>query len=100
MSPEQALSREQLDARSDLYNVGAVGYFSMTGKVPFDRSSTLELLHAHTYEPLVPVEEFNEAVPANLQQVILRCMEKEPERRYQDAEDLEKALAAFGRANR
>jgi serine/threonine-protein kinase len=94
MSPEQALGRKQLDARTDIYNVGAVAYYLMTGKLPFDRLSTLEMLHAHAYEPLVPTPEFKEAVPADLQRVILRCLEKDPDRRYQDVVTLEKALAA------
>jgi eukaryotic-like serine/threonine-protein kinase len=95
MSPEQALGREQLDARSDIYNVGAVAYFLLTGKLPFDRQSALEMLHAHAYEPLDPRPEFQETVPADLQAVIRRCLEKDPDRRYQDAATLERALAAF-----
>jgi serine/threonine-protein kinase len=94
MSPEQAAGHQNLDARSDIYNVGAVAYFLITGKLPFDRQSTLQMLHAHAYEPLVPSHEFNEVVPADLQSVILRCLEKDPDRRYQDAGTLEKALAA------
>jgi serine/threonine-protein kinase len=94
MSPEQAAGHHELDARSDIYNVGAVAYFLMTGKLPFDRLSTLQMLHAHAYEPLVPSPEFKEGVPADLQGVILRCLEKDPDRRYQDAATLEKAFAA------
>jgi serine/threonine-protein kinase len=94
MSPEQARGRGQLDARSDIYNVGAVAYFLMTGQFPFDGESALEMLHAHAYEPLVPSPEFMEAVPADLQRVILCCLEKDPDRRYPDAATLEKALAA------
>jgi serine/threonine-protein kinase len=94
MSPEQALGREQLDARSDIYNVGAVAYFLMTGKLPFDRQSAVQMLHAHAYEPLVPSKEFKEGVPADLQGVIVRCLEKDPDRRYESAITLDKALAA------
>src|SRR5207245_405607 len=90
MSPEQALGRKQLDARSDIYNVGAVAYFLMTGELPFDRASMVQMLHAHAYEPLVPLPEFKDGVPADLQRVILRCLEKDPDRRYQDAVALEK----------
>jgi eukaryotic-like serine/threonine-protein kinase len=93
MSPEQAAGRQQLDARTDIYNVGAAAYFLITGKLLFDRESPLQMLHAHAYEPLVPIHQFQEAVPADLQRVILRCLEKEPERRYQDAASLDKALA-------
>jgi serine/threonine-protein kinase len=94
MSPEQAQGGQELDARSDIYNVGAVAYFLITGKLPFDRQSTLQMLHAHAYEALVPSHEFTERVPADLQAVILRCLEKDPNHRYQDAVTLEKALAA------
>jgi serine/threonine-protein kinase len=99
MSPEQALGGKPLDARTDIYNVGAVAYFLMTGKLPFDRPSMLQMLHAHAYEPLVPVPEFDEAVPADLQRVILRCLEKDPDGRYPDAATLEKALAACERTS-
>jgi serine/threonine-protein kinase len=94
MSPEQAQGQDQLDARSDIYNLGAVGYFLVTGQLPFERGSALQMLHAHGYEPLVPSPEFTERVPADLQSVIQRCLEKDPERRFQDAVSLEEALAA------
>jgi hypothetical protein len=51
------------------------------------------MLHAHAQEPVVPSREFLEAVPADLQRAILRCLEKDPDHRYQDAGMLEKALA-------
>jgi serine/threonine-protein kinase len=94
MSPEQAIGRELIDARSDIYNVGAVAHFLMTGKLPFERDSVLEMLHAHVKEPFVPGPEFNEAVPGDLRGVVARCLEKDPDRRYQDAAALERALAA------
>ena len=61
MSPEQARGRHPLDARTDIYNLGAVAYYLMTGQLPFDRQSTLEMLHAHGYEPLVPSLAFKQA---------------------------------------
>jgi serine/threonine-protein kinase len=100
MSPEQAAGKQQLDARSDIYNVGAVAYFLTTGQLLFDRGSRLQMLHAHAYEPLVPIHQFQEAVPADLQRVILLCLEKNPDRRYQDAASLDKALAACACAGR
>jgi serine/threonine-protein kinase len=99
MSPEQAAGK-QLDARSDMYNVGVVAYFLITGQLLFDRDSRLQMLHAHAYEPVVPIPEFRYAVPADLQRVILRCLEKDPVRRYQDAMNLDKALAACACAGR
>jgi tRNA A-37 threonylcarbamoyl transferase component Bud32 len=100
MSPEQAAGRQHLDARSDIYNVGAVAYFLITGALVFERESALQMLHAHAYEPVVPNDGFNEIVPADLQRVILRCLEKDPEGRYQNAETLDKELAACACAGR
>jgi serine/threonine-protein kinase len=94
MSPEQAAALPQIDARCDIYSVGAVAYFLTTGQLVFDRDSTLKMLHAHAYEPLEPAAKFYSDVPPDLQTVILRCLEKEPARRYQDAESLDKALSA------
>ena len=94
VSPEQARGRGLLDARSDIYNVGAVAYFLLTGQLLFDRTSALEMLHAHAYEPPAPVPLFREAAAPDLQQVILRCLEKEPDRRFPDAASLDGALAA------
>jgi serine/threonine-protein kinase len=94
VSPEQALGRNQLDVRSDIYNVGAVAYFLMTGRLTFERTSVIEMLHAHAREPFVPDYLFTEAVPADLQRVVGRCLEKDPDRRYPDALALDKALAA------
>lgn len=93
MSPEQAAGRPQIDARSDIYNVGAVAYFLITGQRLFDRESILQLMHAHAYEPVVFAPEFDKAVPSDLRAVVLRCLDKDPDRRYQDAASLDKALA-------
>ncbi|HVS36203.1 MAG TPA: serine/threonine-protein kinase [Gemmataceae bacterium] len=94
VSPEQAKGRAQLDARSDIYNVGAVAYFLLTGQLLFDRSSALEMLHAHAYEPPTPIPQFQQTAAADLQGVVLRCLEKDPDRRYPDAASLDRALAA------
>jgi serine/threonine-protein kinase len=94
MSPEQAAGNHDLDVRSDIYNVGAVGYYLVTGELLFNRSSPLQMLHAHAYEPLVPLRQFHDQVPKDLQQVILRCLEKDPSRRFPDVVAVEKALAA------
>jgi serine/threonine-protein kinase len=94
LSPEQAIGREKIDARSDIYNIGAVAYFLMTGRLTFERTSTLEMLHAHASEPFVPASEFTDSVPADLQRVVERCLEKDPALRYQDANAVDQALGA------
>jgi serine/threonine-protein kinase len=96
MSPEQAQGGHGLDSRSDIYGVGAVAYFLVTGRLPFERLSSLEMLHAHAYELFAPGPEFEESVPADLRRVIVRCLKKDPALRYQNAVALEKALSACG----
>jgi eukaryotic-like serine/threonine-protein kinase len=100
MSPEQAAGRQHLDARSDIYNVGAVAYFLITGELLFERASALQMLHAHAYESIVPNDRFNEIIPVDLKRVILRCLEKDPEHRYQDVATLDRDLTACECAGR
>jgi serine/threonine-protein kinase len=93
ISPEQARGWD-VDARSDIYNVGAVAYYLVTGELPFDRLSSLEMLHAHAFEPFEPRPGFTESVPADLQRIIVRCLKKDPALRYADVAALESALGA------
>jgi serine/threonine-protein kinase len=99
MAPEQAAGRTDLDARTDIYSLGGVAYFLLTGQPPFTRDTAMEMLLAHAYEPVVPPTELQPAIPADLQEVILRCLSKKPAGRYENVEDLEKALAACAAAD-
>ncbi len=99
MSPEQASGQEDLDARTDVYSLGAVAYFLLTGQPPFRRDRAIQLLVAHIHEPVRPLTDLAE-VPADLQEVVLRCLEKEPGRRFPDTTGLQEALAACGCAGR
>jgi serine/threonine-protein kinase len=92
MSPEQAAGRADLDGRSDLYNLGAVAYFLLTGQPPFVRQTAVQTLAAHLGEPVVAPDRLRADLPADVQAVLLRCLEKEPARRFPDAESLEPAL--------
>jgi serine/threonine-protein kinase len=93
MSPEQAAGRPEVDARSDLYSLGAVAYFLLTGQPPFVRPSMVETLAAHLGVAPVPPRALRPGLAAELEAVVLRCLEKEPARRFADAEALERALA-------
>ncbi len=94
MSPEQADGKKDLDARSDIYSLGAVAYFLLTGQPPFVRPSPLQTLIAHLCDAAAPLDQLRADVPADLQAVVLRCLEKDPARRFAEARSLDKALAA------
>jgi eukaryotic-like serine/threonine-protein kinase len=99
MAPEQSLGRANLDARTDIYSLGAVAYFLLTGQPPFIRETAMELLVAHAHEKPTPLGELRSDVPADVQAIVMRCLEKEPGRRFQDADSLEQALAQCGVAD-
>ncbi|MHC5065411.1 MAG: protein kinase domain-containing protein [Planctomycetota bacterium] len=87
MSPEQAL-RKPLDHRSDLYSLGCSFYRLLTGKNPFPRASVKAILLAQVKEEPVPAHKVNSDIPSEIGEVISRLMEKDPDERYQSAEDL------------
>jgi serine/threonine-protein kinase len=93
MSPEQSIAGRELDGRSDLYALGAVAYFLMTGQPPFAGPSTMEIIVAHARDTVIPPSQLNAAVPVDLEKLTLRCLEKSVDNRFQTAEELEQALA-------
>jgi serine/threonine-protein kinase len=97
MAPE-VLRGEPVTASADLYALGVVGYFLLTGKGIFDANSALEIVGHHLHTPPVPPRDRVPAVPADLEAVILRCLAKEPAERFADADALARALAACGDA--
>jgi serine/threonine-protein kinase len=99
MSPEQAAGKADLDGRSDIYSLGAVAYFLLTGHPPFVRATALQTLAAHIYESAAELDRHAD-VAADLQGVVLRCLEKDPAHRFPDAESLDQALAQCGCAGR
>ena len=94
MSPEQASGRKNLDARSDLYSLGAVGYFLLTGHPPFGDKSLLHFLVAVQEQPMPSLDRHRRAVPPDLEAVIMQCLDKDPDRRFSDAAKLEQGLNA------
>lgn len=99
MSPEQARGLRDIDARSDIYSLGAVAYALVSGHPPFERETPMEVIVAHAREEAVPPSQLDSAVPADLEQVILRCLAKRPEDRFQDIVSLEEALSECSAAD-
>ncbi len=92
MSPEQAASEDSLDARSDIYSLGAVMYYMLTGQPPFMFDNPVKVMIAHASQEVVPPRQINPAIPAELEEIILRCLEKDPEHRFQDVLALQRAM--------
>jgi serine/threonine-protein kinase len=96
MSPEQAAGESALDARGDVYSLGAVAFFTLVGRPPFQGKALGQLLAAHRSEPPPVLTDLRPDVPADLAAVVARCLAKEPHDRFQSASDLDQALAQCG----
>src|SRR2546422_3596248 len=96
LSPEQAQG-SPVDQTSDLYSVGVVLYELLTGEVPFTGDTPLEIAMKHLSEVPKPPSELRPDVPADLDLVVLRALAKDPEDRYQTAEEMNADLARIQR---
>ncbi len=94
MSPEAIQMPGSVDGCSDIYAVGAVGYFLLTGRTVFEASTVMELCNKHLNEPPVaPSVRLGKPVPVELEEAILACLEKSRAKRPQTARDLAQRLA-------
>jgi pimeloyl-ACP methyl ester carboxylesterase len=88
MAPEQAAADPQVDHRADIYALGAMAYELLTGEPPFTGASNQEVMIAHMMRPAEPISSRQSSIPVALEQVVMRCLEKRPEDRWQTAEEL------------
>jgi serine/threonine-protein kinase len=94
MSPEQAKGAREVDERSDIYSLGAVAYYLLTGRPPFEGEDGITVLIAHARDPVTPPSQVRPGIPRDLERVVLICLAKDPAERYPDAASLERALGA------
>jgi serine/threonine-protein kinase len=93
MAPEMSLS-EAVDGRADIYALGCVAYFLLTGKLVFEAETAMQMIARHLqYEPLSPSLRTDNHIPQSLDMLVLRCLAKDPGERPQTAAELARALA-------
>ncbi|MEO7501016.1 MAG: serine/threonine-protein kinase [Gemmatimonadaceae bacterium] len=92
MAPEMALG-ETVDGRSDIYALGCVAYYLLTGKLVFDAENTFQMVAKHLHhEPVAPSARSGIAIPPDLERLVLSCLAKNPDARPATAAELSRAL--------
>jgi len=100
MAPEIAMGHDEIDGRADLYGLGCVAYWLLTGQLLFDTDSPVAAIAAHIERrPPPPSARSETPVPAALDQLVMACLEKDPANRPDSADVLTRQLAASGLAN-
>jgi putative nucleotidyltransferase with HDIG domain len=93
MSPEQCRGDEQLDHRSDVYSLGVLLYRMLTGKVPFERDTIMQILFAHMNDRPTPPRQLEPGVSVNRDALIMKALAKDPAQRFADMKELRAALS-------
>ena len=93
MAPEVAMANEKIDGRADIYGLGCVAYWLLTGSLVFDRRSAVAMVMAHMQEaPVPPSQKAELPIPASVDRVVMACLAKKPEDRPATAEALARML--------
>ncbi len=99
IAPEQ-INGHTTDFRSDVYTLGVSLFEAVTGRLPFERRSDYALMHAHVQERPPSPKDFQRSIPPALEGVILKAIEKDPERRFQSVAEFRKTLIKLGLVER
>jgi eukaryotic-like serine/threonine-protein kinase len=96
MAPEQMRTNRPVDGRTDIWSLGVVAYELLTGRLPFEASAMPELCAKILQDDPEPLRKKRPELGADLEATIHRCLEKKPERRFQNLADFASAMAPFG----
>jgi serine/threonine-protein kinase len=89
MAPEIILGQGDVDRRADVYSLGCVAYYLLTGQLVFEADTSMKMLLQHVHEkPIPPSQRTELPIPRELEELVLACLEKDPEKRPQDAAQL------------
>jgi serine/threonine-protein kinase len=94
MAPESILQPDAVDARADIYSLGAAAYFLLAGVDVFDGKSVVEVCSQHLHQEPKPLSALGVSIPADLEAVVLACLSKDPDRRPQSAAELRRRVEA------
>ena len=96
MSPEQMKSSRNVDARTDIWSLGVIFFELLTGRVPFEGDTVTELAIRIATEPAPPLSAFRAGLPPGLEPIVVGCLAKSPDQRFQNVGTLAASLVVFG----
>ena len=99
MAPEIILGEAEVDRRADVYALGCVAYFLLTGQLVFEADTPMKMLLQHLHaQPLPPSQRTEVPIPRELDELVLACLDKNPDKRPQNAEELFRMACGCRRA--
>jgi len=99
VAPEMVMGEGELDGRADIYSLGASAFYLLTGHPVFDYPQPLKLIFAHVNEQPVPPSTYNPYISDEVDQIIIRCLAKDPDQRFSSVQELADAINLCPEAN-